>query len=86
MKRLMNVLVTTAGFLNAAGIAIQMEQIATTKNVAGISLPMFGMFLFIQSVFVARGVQNKDTPMIAGMLTSALVTIIVIIQVLVYRT
>jgi uncharacterized protein with PQ loop repeat len=81
----MNFLVAGAGFLNAGGIAAQAVKLMQTKDPTSISLPMFGMFLFIQAVYTARGIQNNDKLMAGGMLASAVATLWVITLVFVYQ-
>ncbi len=85
LSRLMNILVAGAGFLNAGGIAAQAVKLMETKDPTSISVPMFGMFLFIQAVYTARGIQNKDKLMAAGMLLSAAMTLWVLTLVYLYQ-
>lgn len=85
VRRVMNFLVAGAGFLNAAGIVAQAVKLVETKDATGVSLPMFWMFLFIQVVYAARGIQNKDGLMAGGMILSAVANIVVISLVFTYQ-
>ncbi len=67
-----------AGLGNALVLALQLVQIIHTHKVAGLSIPMFAGFLFIQLTFMEVGWKTKQRGMFIGMLASALITVVII--------
>jgi uncharacterized protein with PQ loop repeat len=81
---IMNFLVASAGFLNAAAIFHQALKIVETEDSSNVSMVMLGVFLFIQAVYAMRGIERKDIMLTAGMITSAGVTGLALALALVY--
>ena len=67
-----------AGLMNILAFLPQIYQIATTHVTAGVSIPMFWMFLFIQITFGVQGWLTGSRTQTISMLASALESVTVI--------
>jgi hypothetical protein len=83
LKALMSLCVLVAGFLNAGAIGHQALKLRRAMKVEGHSLPMYFIFLFIQSTFVANGIAHADWWQASGMIASMVTTIWTIV--LIYK-
>lgn len=70
-------------FLNPVALAPQVWTVATTQNVAGVSLTMWLIFAAIQLAIVFEGIRVRSIPMFWSMLVSFLESITIVIFVLV---
>jgi uncharacterized protein with PQ loop repeat len=62
------------GFVNVAAMLPQLYQIITTKNVAGLSVSMFVIYMVIQVAFSIEGYFKRNNMLMVCMGLSALVS------------
>lgn len=78
-------IIWAAGIANGFSLLPQLFAILTTKNVSGISVPMFSTFLAVQLCFALEGFFRRSSPIIYSMIFSMIVTITIISSVLYYK-
>lgn len=74
-----------AGMANGFSLLPQFFAILTTKNVTGVSVPMFCIFFVVQSCFAFEGFLKRSNALMYSMLFSMVVTITIICSVLYYK-
>lgn len=87
MKRLLSLeaRVWSASILNAVAVGAQLWTLAVTKNPAGLSLIMLGIFLYMQVTYAQLGFRTKQRAMFWGMAASAFFTSAIIVLALLFR-
>ena len=74
------------GMVNVTAMLPQLFNIWATRETAGLSLEMFGIYLGIQIVFAGEGFFKRSRALMVTMILSALVTTTLILSVLWIRT
>ncbi|OGZ44803.1 MAG: hypothetical protein A2844_01225 [Candidatus Ryanbacteria bacterium RIFCSPHIGHO2_01_FULL_48_80] len=77
--------VWSASILNAVAVGAQLWTLVVTKNPAGLSLIMLGIFLYMQVTYAQLGLRTKQRAMFWGMATSAVFTSAIIVLALLFR-
>ena len=87
MKRLLSLeaRVWSASILNAVAVGAQLWTLIVTKNPAGLSLIMLGIFLYMQVTYAQLGLRTKQRAMFWGMAASAVFTSTIIALALLLR-
>lgn len=87
MKRLLSLeaRVWSASILNAVAVGAQLWTLVVTKNPAGLSLIMLGIFLYMQVTYAQLGFRTKQRAMFWGMAASAAFTSAIIVLALLFR-
>lgn len=78
-------IIWTVGLVNVVAMLPQLHQIATTRNVAGLSLGMFVTYFLIQVAFSLQGYFRRDKMLMVCLGLSAVVSAIIISLVLYLR-
>ncbi len=77
--------VWSASILNAVAVGAQLLTLLTTKNPAGLSLIMLGIFLYVQVTYAQLGWRTKQWAMLGGMAASAVFSTAVIVLAIIFR-
>ncbi len=85
MRRLIQLCVAVAGFLNAGAIGMQALDLMEAKNSVGHNVGMYFVFLFIQLSLVANAAIHKDKWQASSMIASMGTTLWVISLIFTYR-
>jgi len=84
MKRLLDYLMYGVGIFAPLALLPQILQIYTTKSGAGLALPTWLLFVFVNLLWTAYGIVHKDKHIIYANALMALFNAIVVVGVLMY--